>query len=150
MNKITKLTCGVISGLVLSMVAASAQSITLSGVNPSISENFDSMGTAGTTPPTGWFVGTSLSGSTSGTNGTFTAGAVTVGTGSSNTGANYNFGSSASTDRALGSVASGTGNTRVMEARFFNNTSLTITGLVVSYTGEEWRNGGNTAAAPGR
>ena len=50
------------------------------------------------------------------------------------------------TDRALGSVASGTSGTIIHAARLTNNTGATIASLDVSYTSEQWRNGGNTAA----
>jgi len=68
-----------------------------------------------------------------------------TGNGSSNTGALYSFGSTNSTERALGSVASGGTNTLYYGVRLINDTPNPITLLKVSYTGEQWRNGGNTA-----
>jgi DNA/RNA endonuclease G (NUC1) len=71
------------------------------------------------------------------------------GTGSSSTGALYSFGVAGTnpvTDRALGSVASGTTMTVYQAARLTNNTGATITSLDISYAGEQWRNGGNTTA----
>ena len=65
-------------------------------------------------------------------------------TGSSNTGALYSFGSASATDRALGSVASGTTGTIFYGVRFLNNTANTINSLNINYVGEQWRNGGNT------
>ncbi|MBW4592327.1 MAG: type I secretion C-terminal target domain-containing protein [Brasilonema angustatum HA4187-MV1] len=70
--------------------------------------------------------------------------AYTAGTGSSNTGSLYSFGSTGSTERALGSLASGTTDTIYYGVRLVNNTSNTINALNINYTGEEWRNGGNT------
>ncbi|MBF2075794.1 MAG: ExeM/NucH family extracellular endonuclease [Synechococcales cyanobacterium C42_A2020_086] len=67
-----------------------------------------------------------------------------VGTGSSNAGALYSFGSADSAERALGSVASGSTGTIFYGARFINDTSAPVTTLTVRYTGEQWRNGGNT------
>src|SRR5437867_772213 len=72
-----------------------------------------------------------------------------TGTGSSNTGALYSFGVAGTnpvTDRALGSVASGTTLTIYQAVRLTNNTGSTITSLDIGYVGEQWRNGGNTAA----
>lgn len=66
--------------------------------------------------------------------------------GSSNAGALYSFGSTGSTERALGSVGSGSTGTIFYGARFKNNTGTTITSLKISYTGEQWRNGGNASA----
>ena len=71
------------------------------------------------------------------------------GTGSSNGGALYSFGAAGTnpaTDRALGSVASGTTTTIFQAARLTNDTGATITSLDISYIGEQWRNGGNAAA----
>src|SRR5204863_2738521 len=56
-------------------------------------QNFDSMGSAGTTTPSGWFVGTNVV--TNFFQGTVSAAsttAVTAGTGSATAGGNYNFG----------------------------------------------------------
>lgn len=62
--------------------------------------------------------------------------------GSSNAGALYSFGATGSTDRALGSIGSGSTGTIYYGARFQNNTGGPITALKVSYSGEQWRNGG--------
>lgn len=70
------------------------------------------------------------------------------GTGSSNAGALYSFGSTGSTDRALGSVGSGSTGTVFWGARFVNNTGTTITSLDVNYVGEQWRTGGSSSATP--
>ena len=70
-----------------------------------------------------------------------------AGTGSSATGALYSFGSASDTDRALGSVASSGTGTVLYGAEFSNaTTGSTLTSLSVTYTGEQWRNSGNTAA----
>ncbi|MEH2264703.1 Calx-beta domain-containing protein [Nostoc sp.] len=66
------------------------------------------------------------------------------GTGTSNVGGLYSFGTSVG-DRALGSVASGTTGTISYGLRLQNNTGSPITKLQVGYTGEQWRNGGNTS-----
>ena len=65
------------------------------------------------------------------------------GTGSSNTGALYSFGATTSTERALGSVASGGTGTIYYGARFVNDTGNPVTSLTIAYTGEQWRDGGN-------
>ncbi|MFZ1704946.1 MAG: T9SS type A sorting domain-containing protein [Saprospiraceae bacterium] len=69
-----------------------------------------------------------------------------AGTGSSNSGALYSFGSSGNSERALGSVASGGTGTMYYGVRFINNTGAVIHQLTISYFGEQWRNGGNTTA----
>jgi hypothetical protein len=69
-----------------------------------------------------------------------------AGTGSSNVGGLYSFGTANAQDRALGSI--GSGNSTVGDLcwglRLSNNTGETITALAVGYTGEQWRFSGNT------
>src|SRR2546429_864655 len=89
-----------------------------------LTENFDSLASSGTsltwtdnsTIP-GWYA---------------TRTAYTVGTGSSNTGALYSFGVAGTnpiTDRALGSVASGSTRTIFFAGKLTNHTGATITSL---------------------
>ncbi len=66
--------------------------------------------------------------------------------GSGNSGALYSFGATSSSERALGSVASGTPGNFAYGVRFINDTALTATNITISCTGEQWRNGGNTNA----
>jgi predicted extracellular nuclease len=66
-------------------------------------------------------------------------GVYTLGTGSSNAGDTYAFGSS-SADRALGTLRSGTV-VPYIGAKFTNTTGAAITSLDVSYRGEQWRLG---------
>ena len=64
-----------------------------------------------------------------------------TGTGSTNAGDTYSFGSVANTDRALGSVASNS-NSPSFGARFDNTSATdTITKIVVNYSAEQWRVG---------
>ena len=67
------------------------------------------------------------------------------GAGASTTGALYSFGPTNVQERALGSLASGTPGNFAYGVRISNDTG-TPQALRVSYTGEQWRNGGNTAA----
>lgn len=67
-------------------------------------------------------------------------------TGSSNAGAAYSYGSVDSTDRALGSVASGSVEHLAYGVRLRNNTGVTLNQFTLTYTGEQWRNGGNASA----
>ena len=114
------------------------------------SQNFDSLANSGSPVWTdnstlpGWYV--SKAGGTSG-NGPVTS--YTPGTGSSGTGAIYSFGTNDANgiaDRAIGSVASGTPGNFAYGVRFTNDTGLAKSNITVSYTGEQWRNGGNTSA----
>jgi len=144
MKTFTKLVCGVVIAVLLGVIqagAAGTNSLTLGG---SYTENFDSMGTGDHAPPFGWNAGT-LSGAST-TNGTIGIVAVLgANTGGSTTSGNFNYGSSGASDRAIGSLAANS-ITRATEVLFVNSTGFSITNLTISYTGEQWRDGGNTTS----
>ena len=108
------------------------------------SQNFDSLANSGSSSWTdnstlpGWYVSKSMAPSN--------VTSYTAGTGSSTAGAIYSFGASGSSERALGSVASGTPGDFAYGVRFKNDTAEAQTNLLISYAGEQWRNGGNTSA----
>jgi hypothetical protein len=60
--------------------------------------------------------------------------------GSNSLGDTYSYGSTGSTDRALGEITSSAVHS-TLGACFTNNTNHAITSFVVGYTGEEWRRG---------
>ena len=111
---------------------------TITALGVPLTENFDTLASTGT--GVAWADNSTIPGWYS-TRATYNAG-----TGSSNAGALYSFGAAAATDRALGSVASGSTTTVFQAARLTNNTGASITALDISYVGEQWRNGGNTNA----
>ena len=120
----------------LSTRAAGTVSLTTSGV--AYTQDFDTLassGTTNTTVPTGWEF------SESGTNANAT---YQAGTGSGNAGDTYSFGASGSAERAFGGLRSGS-LVPLVGAQFTNNTGVAITSLGISYTGEQWRLGQNTA-----
>jgi len=126
----------------LTPLVASAQSVySLTSVS-AYTQNFNALGTSNSTVTDGVLnnLSTSLSGWSfleggSGTTGLTT---ITAGTGSSNAGDTYNFGSSAAADRALGGLGSGS-KLYYLGFKFTNNTGATITTLDVAYIGEMWR-----------
>ncbi|HZS05329.1 MAG TPA: ExeM/NucH family extracellular endonuclease [Blastocatellia bacterium] len=104
-----------------------------------IQEDFNTLSASGT--GNAWVDNTTIAGWYS-TRTTYNADA-----GSSTTGSLYSYGSAAvPADRALGSVASGTTGTIYYAVKLTNSTGSAINSLVVKYTGEQWRNGGNTSA----
>ncbi len=110
-----------------------------------VTQNFDTLATTGTTNV--WADDTTLPGwyaqfTVTPTNPT----TYRADAGGSNTGAIYSWGTGASTERAFGSVASGTPGDIYIALKLTNNTGSTITSLDISYTGEQWRNGGNVSA----
>jgi hypothetical protein len=97
-------------------------------------QNFNTLkATAGTstTLPTGWkLLETGTNANTS----------FTTDAGSSTTGDTYSYGTGISTERAFGTLNSGSLNSTI-GVQIKNSTGLTITSLTISYTGEQWRCG---------
>jgi hypothetical protein len=130
--------------------ASPASSLVLLFISISLSasaqyqQNFDTITTTGTSTynnlPEGWAiyeVGSSTSAD----------GRYSVSTGSNNAGNAYSFGASGSTDRALGSISSGT-NAPTIGAIFFNETEDAINSVTISFTMEQWRYGGTSTTRP--
>ncbi|MBL7719626.1 MAG: T9SS type A sorting domain-containing protein [Flavipsychrobacter sp.] len=132
-----------LSSFALLQTAEAQISITGNGFNYTQDFNYpalDSTGTNLTLSITGWAikeVGTSMA-----ANNLYRAG-----NGSANAGDVYSLGTVMTTDRALGSIASGT-NQPSYGARFDNNSIDTIQKVVISHLVEQWRAGtkgaGNT------
>ncbi len=124
------------SGLgTLPVQAAGAVNLTTFG--STYTQDFNTLassGTANTAVPTGWEF------SESGTNANTT---YRAGTGSDNAGDTYSFGTTSDSERAFGGLRSGS-LVPLIGAQFANNTGGTISSIVVSYTGEQWRLGQNT------
>ncbi|AVH64785.1 Calx-beta domain-containing protein [Nostoc sp. 'Peltigera membranacea cyanobiont' N6] len=112
------------------------QSILPASFTGTYSQSFNSLASSGTSIP--WANDSTISGWYA------TRTNYIPGNGSNNTGGLYSFGTS-NADRALGSLASATTGTIYYGLRLQNNTGSPITELQVSYTGEQWRNGGNTS-----
>jgi predicted extracellular nuclease len=113
------------------------------------SQNFNSLATTG---PAAWTNDSTLSGWYLVTDLTPNVTTYQVSNGSLTTGGFYSFGTTSASDRALGGLASngywgasGVGK-GYMGLALQNTTGLIISELAISYTGEQWRNGGNTSA----
>ena len=113
---------------------AGAVGISLTTIGSAYTENFNSLANSGTTNvvvPSGWaFI---ESGSNANTE-------YRAGTGSDTTGDTYSFGATGSSERAFGTLQSGT-LLPTIGAQFTNNTAAAITSLGISYSGEQWRAG---------
>ncbi|MFN4911574.1 MAG: hypothetical protein ACK5G8_10090, partial [Flavobacteriales bacterium] len=107
--------------------------ISLNTIGATQTEDFNTLvnSSTGVALPTGWRI---LETGTAANN------SYTAGTGSGSSGDSYSFGASASTERALGGLLSGSLNP-IFGAKFLNNTASTIASLTISYTGETWRVG---------
>jgi hypothetical protein len=126
-------------------VESSSAQVLFSAGSP-CTQSFDGLASSGTantwtdnsTLP-GWYASKTLGGAT--------VSIYRASIGSENNGALYSFGSTDSSERALGSIASGTPGNFAYGIRFQNDTALAITNITISYTGEQWRNGGNASMA---
>lgn len=125
-----------IAAALLAPTAAFAQTANPTTVTPiqfngSYTQNFNglaSTGSTGTALPQGFQIN-ETGGNTS----------YVVGDGSGNAGGSYSFGSTGSTDRALGSLGSGTIAPIYYGAVLVNALTSPITSLTFSYVGEQWR-----------
>lgn len=123
--------------LILMSVTHAQNPLAINSTNIAISQNFDLLGRTGTIDSIlvpGWQF---LEGGTGAVNRTYG-----INDGSSNTGNTYSYGTANSSDRAFGSVASGTLQSTI-GAYFINNTGAVITGVQLQFTLEQWRAGGN-------
>lgn len=131
------------------LVAATATpafaQVSLTALDAPYRQNFDSLPASGTANP--WADNSTLAGwynvRSGGTTTTIVADA-----GINNAGNLYSYGAAGSSDRALGSINSNATGEIYAGLRLRNATGATITSLDVAYTGEQWRNGGNTALQP--
>jgi trimeric autotransporter adhesin len=119
-----------ILGLTLAVVAGAQAAISFNG---SYSENFDSMGAAGTEYPSGW-IGVNYRTSPA------TPLALGITTGTTTSGGLYNVGAAGDADRALGSLATGSVAPQ-FGVSFLNESGDVITGLQFSGVMEQWRRG---------
>jgi len=128
----------VLLALLLVGTSASAQCVNLASMGAANNQSFDTLSnTAGSTTNnltlTGWFMTEAGGGARDNEQ-------YAVDNGGSNTGDTYSYGAAASSDRALGSLQSGT-LIATFGACFTNATGATITSLDVAFTGEMWRLG---------
>ncbi len=105
----------------------------IAAVNTAYSENFDVLAQSGVsaTTPSAWTRAETLTAA----NTTYTAN-----NGGSTTGDTYSYGTTGSTDRALGGLQTGS-LVPTLGAFYRNDTGSTLNSLQISYTGEEWRLG---------
>ena len=132
-------TTRIASSLLFALFApyAAAQYVSLVGGTPPV-QSFDSLAANGTGSgvPDGWyFVEAGNNANTS----------YAADDGTANSGNTYSYGASGSTDRALGSIRSGSLQPTI-GARLRNDTAAALSEIVVSYTGEQWRLGASGRA----
>ncbi|MDB5678844.1 Calx-beta domain-containing protein [Sphingomonas bacterium] len=124
---------------------AGTGSVSLTTLGTASTQDFNTLSnTAGssnnTTMPNGWYFLESLGGARDN-------GQYAVDTGGSTTADTYSYGATASTERALGQLRSGT-LASVIGSQFTNNTGGAIGSLEITYDGEQWRFGGVHSTVP--
>jgi predicted extracellular nuclease/methionine-rich copper-binding protein CopC len=123
---------------IIALTSTHAQ-LSLTTIGTPVTQNFDTLATSGTavwtdnSTLTNWYAARQTAGVLN----------IAAGTGSINTGQLYSFGTGTLTERALGSVSSGTPSTIYFAVRLANATGVPLTSLTVEYVCEQWRNGGN-------
>lgn len=124
--------------LFISIIANAQVSMTTSG---SYSQDFNSLANSGTT--NAWTnnatLGNWYAANVAGNLATYRAD-----NGTSTAGALYSYGSTGLTERALGSLGSGTPISLAYGLLLQNNSLSEITNMTITYVGEQWRNGGKT------
>lgn len=122
----------------LAVGSAHATPVSLSSLGSAYTQDFNTLGntantTTNTSLPVGWVLDESGGGARDNDQ-------YAVDTGGSNTGDIYSYGAAGSTERALGSLRSGT-LIPSFGAEFSNKTGSTITSLDIAFIGEQWRLG---------
>ncbi len=138
----------------LSVLTGNSQILLSGGLT--YSQNFDSLSNApintnptwtdNTTLP-GWYASRAFTGGTTTALGPYAYTSYRVDAGTATSGLLYSYGVAGVnpvTDRGLGSLASGTPKTNSFGLRIANDTASAVDTVTISYTGEQWRNGGNT------
>lgn len=121
----------------LTLPLASRAQVLLTGASPTYTQNFDALPASNISTFADNSTIAGLYAQRTGTGST-----VVANDGTFNAGTLYSYGTSAATERALGTLGSGgamAGNF-AYGIQFLNNTASPITSVTLSYTGEQWRN----------
>jgi hypothetical protein len=119
--------------------------VVISNFSTASTQDFNSLANSGTGMTNAWTQNSTILGWYAyKAGGTAAVTTYDAGTGSANSGQLYSFGASAATERALGSTSSGTPGTFLYGLRVKNSTGALVKSVTVSYTGEQWRDGGST------
>ncbi len=119
---------------------------------PLLTQDFDSAGAAGTTPPSGWTIGhlnpVKNRDAAGGTGAAIVAETLVVddgsGTGGSN-GISYNYGTTGAADRALGNIPRTGNGDHIIQVAITNNTGANLSAITLNYWGEQWHRGESKA-----
>jgi len=134
--------------LTLALATSAFGQVTISSFSTTYSQTFDSLSTAGS-----WSNNSTIAGWYAQTTANATIATFGLNTGSTTTAGLYSYGvagTNASTDRALGFMASnaftGSGGSGYFGLRLTNAAGVTATSFTLAYSGEEWRRENNAAS----
>ncbi|HEX8460718.1 MAG TPA: hypothetical protein VF623_04790, partial [Segetibacter sp.] len=122
--------------LLLSLQKINSQ-VSITNISSGYVQDFNSLASTGTSAnlPQGWFLLETPTSTTSSANSQYTAD-----NGGLNSGNTYSYGTTGATERAFGTLLSGS-LAPTIGAAFTNNSNSTITAFTIIYKGEQWRLG---------
>lgn len=123
---------------ILFISSLSFAQVAITKINNTYTQNFDGMGATGTSLPTHW---SAIRASGTGTSGADLS--PIADNGSANSGGVYNVGATNSTERALGSLGSGS-TVPAFGISFINNADEAISEITISADVEQWRSGSSS------
>lgn len=138
MIKKYKIALGILFGVLL--VGVSKAQVSMTGTSGNYTQDFNTLPTSGSPV---WTDNTTLANWYSQRTGT--GNTIIANAGGGIAGALYSFGTGTTTERALGTIGSGTPDDMAHGVLMQNNTGSALTSLTVTYTGEQWRNSAATA-----
>lgn len=119
-----------------------------------VDQNFDAIGANGTAAPAGWAVGrcnpVKNRDNTGGEGTAVVSESLIVDNGALTGGSNghsYNYGTTGAGDRALGNIPRTGNGDHLVQVAVTNNTGVPLTGINLSYWGEQWHRGESKAAS---
>jgi hypothetical protein len=137
----------IIAAAGLASLAAQGQVLLSGGLT--YSQNFDTLATSSTTAQPSWTDNSTLLGwyarraatTSAGPYGSFAYASLRLDNGQLNSGSVYDYGTFDSTDRALGSIGSGTIKSNAFGLEIRNDTTSAVNLSSISYSAEQWRLG---------
>jgi hypothetical protein len=144
----------IVGTLAVISIAAQAQVLLSGGLT--YSQNFDTLVTSSTTATPSWADNTTLLGwyarraatTSTGPYGSFTYASLRLDNGANNNnGWVFDYGAFSSTDRALGSIGSGTIKSNAFGVEIRNDRALPVTLDSIAYNGEQWRLGAGNVSS---
>jgi endonuclease I len=136
---VSRFRLAVIGLFCFALVEAARGQVVINSFEDVYTQNFDTLPSSGSSFT--WTDNSTITGWYAANTGSQSFNPAGISTGSTTTGNLYSFGTSSASDRALGSIGSGsaTAGGFYWGVKLVNNTGYTINAITISYTGEQWR-----------